>query len=358
LQLYSRYIFNKTLVAFAGLITIFICLIWFSRAITFVKYVTENGVKLSQFFYLFALILPWLLLFIIPVSLFVAILLIYNRLIYSNEITILKNSGITKARICFPIIMLAMIGTFLCFLISFYLMPAANKELRISRVDLQNNYSSLAFTPQTFETLKSFTIYAKKRDQQNNLAGILLHDQKSSDYSLTITAKDGNIAVESNSAVLYMNNGTIQKFNYKSKKTEILHFDSYVFNLTESQKSNKKTNWKPKELYLWELLNPSDEIDFFEREKYLAEIHQRFTYPLLPLMFALIAASCVLRGNFNRRGNLGNIILAILMVGIFLAFLFVSYDLITITSQMVPFLYLIFALFFCVCLKMLKETKQ
>ena len=155
-MLYQRYFFQKTLISFLAIIAILISLIWFSRAISFVKYVTENGVELKQFFYLFILILPWMLLFIIPVSVFAAILLTFNRLLSSNEITILKNSGLTKMAICKPVLRLAAILSLICFVIAFFLMPYANKQLRLSRINIKDNYANLSFSPQTFETLKEF----------------------------------------------------------------------------------------------------------------------------------------------------------------------------------------------------------
>jgi len=356
LTLYSRYIFNKTLTGFTAIIAILISLIWFSRAMSFVKYVTENGVELSQFFYLFVLILPWLLLFIIPVSLFAALLLIYNRLITNNEISILKNSGLTKLAICRPAIYLAFITSFFCFAVSLYLMPYANKELRLSRINFQDNYANLSFNPQTFETLKELTIYAKDRDENNKLFGILLYDERSEEYSITITAKTGRIVTEDNSALLYMDNGTVQKFNYLSHKSEILNFDNYVFNLSENQKSTTAIRWKAKERYLNELLNPEEETEAFEIARYRAETHQRFTYPLLPIVFSLIALSCIMRGGFSRGGNLSNIVLAIFLAAIFLGLTIVCYDLIESSAKFVPVLYLNFVIFTSICLWLLIEN--
>ncbi len=345
MKLYSHYIFKKTFTGFAGIISIFVFLIWFSRAIGFVRYVTENGVGLSKFFYLFILILPWLLLVIIPISLFAAILLVYNRLISSNEITILKNSGLTKLAICRPVVGLVITASLFCFLLSFYLMPYSNKQLRLSRLDFKNNYSNLSFSPQTFETLNDLTIYAKDRDLKDNLYGILLHDKRSSEYSITITAKTGNIATENNSALLYMSDGTIQKFNYADDKSEILNFDNYVFNLTETQKNEDTMRWKSKERYLSELLNPNDDSEERDLEKYRSEIHERFTYPLLPIVFSIIALACVLRGQFSRRGNVSNIVLAIFLAISFLIITFLTYGFIETSPKLTPILYLNFIIF-------------
>ncbi|MBU6140360.1 MAG: LptF/LptG family permease [Proteobacteria bacterium] len=357
MKLYAKYLFQKTSLAFAAIIGVLILLIWFSRAIGFVKYVTENGVALSKFFYLFVLILPWLLLFITPVSLLAAILLIFNRMSSSNEITILKNSGLTKLQICRPIILLATILSIFCFAISFYLMPYANKELRLSRINIKNNYTSLSFAPQTFETMKNLTIYARDRDEKNQLFGILIHDKRNPNYSLTITAQSGRILVEDKSALLYMENGTVQKFNYQSHESEILNFDSYVFNLTENNKSDSSLRWKTGELYLSELLNPSEDLEKSELEKYRVEINQRFTYPLLPIAFALISMAMVMSGQFSRHGNLTNTLVAILASAAFLVLTIASYNLIALSPYFIPLPYLNFLLFLVLSLKMLEPKK-
>lgn len=356
MKLYSKYILKKTSTTFLGITTILICLIWFSRAISFVKYVTDNGIKLSDFFYLFILILPWILQFIIPVSLLIAILMTYNRLINSNEITILKNSGLTKIGICRPIGRLAMLCTLFCYFISMYLMPLSNKELRISRINIANNYTSLSFNSNTFETINNITIYANKRDEKNNLYGIMLHDQRNKEYSLTITAQEGNIIIEENSALLYMQNGTIQRFNYANSKSEILHFDDYVFNLTETKTDKQNSTWKARERYLPELINPKEEISDKKRLKFWVEIHERIIYPLLPILFALISLSSILQGSFNRRGNNKNIMNAIILNVAFFALLMTSLSFVEKSMSLTPLPYIVILIFTALPIIMLRSN--
>ncbi len=353
--LHNRYIFNKVLTTFLGFIAVFVTLIWFSRAMVFVKYVTENGVELSQFFYLFILILPWLLLFIIPVSLFAAILLTYNRLIINNEISILKNAGLNKIAICKSTISLGILLSILCFLISFFLMPYANKELRISRNNFSNNYASLSFNPKTFETLKNLTIYTKNRDKNNQLYGILLHDKRDQNYSITITAKSGYISSQNTSTLLYMKNGTVQKFNYSNNQSEILHFDDYVFNLTQNNDAELFKRWKPKERYLNELINPNDDSEPADLAKYRVELNQRLTYPLLSLVFTLIALATILHGNFNRRGNVKNITYGIFTATIFFAAILINYNMLERMPNLTPLLYTTFVLFIFFGIRILRE---
>lgn len=289
---------------------------------------------------LFILILPNLLIFIIPIALFIAVISTYNRLIRDNEIAILKSSGLTKIQIGKSTIWLAIIASAFCFLVSSILMPYANKKLRMSRIDFGNNYASLLFNPGTFETINKLTIYTKNRDEEGNLSGILLHDKRNADYSIAITANNGKIIMKDNMALLYMETGTLQRFNLEKRNTETLYFDSYVFNLSENEKNKANHTWKASERYFDELINPQDE-DINERDlrEYYIEIHQRFTYPILSLIFTMIAIAAVMSGDFNRRGNFKNTIIAIIMAVTFITIQITSYNLLKVSPDFIVLLY-------------------
>lgn len=350
---YSLYIFSRTVAVFLGLIAILISLIWFAKAISFVKFVTENGIGIDQFLSLFVLILPWLLLFIIPISLFCAILISYNKLIQSNEITVLKVAGLTKFAIAKPITLLAVICSLLSLLISCYLMPYANKKLRMERINFRNNYTNLMFNPGAFENLKNLTIYVKTSDK-GKLSGILLHDKRSESYSLTITAKSGDVVIKESSALLYMENGSVQKFNYKDNSSEILYFDNYTFNLSENQGEESAITWKARERYLNELINVKGQFSVEELQKFTAEFHRRLTYPLFSVILSIIAISSILHGQFNRRGNFSNIVRAIILATSFMIITIILYNLMEIKWYYIPILYLNFILFASFGIAMLK----
>lgn len=355
MKLYNKYILFKTVTAFFVLLTLLVILIWFSKTISFVHYITENGVELQQFSLLFLLILPWLLLFIVPISLFIAVLLIYNRLLLNNEITILKNSGLTKIAISKAAIFFALFSTLFCFFISFYLMPLSNKKLRKVRTNFENNYSNLSFSKGTFENLKSLTIYVKDKNDDNQIFGILLHDARNQEVSTTITAKKGNLKFEGGSLLLYMQDGTLQRFTYQDNKEEILSFDNYVVNLSDNSKDdNLQKRWKPKERFLNELLNPTDDPSASDKIQYQIELQQRITYPLMSTVLVMIALAFILRGDLNRRGNNFNIIAAIIMGISFLGITIMIYRLLGTSLMLSPLLYLHFIIFFAIPLYMLK----
>lgn len=352
---YSGYIFRKVFSSFLMVMALLISLIWFSRAISFVKYITDNGVSIEKFLLLFLLILPWLLIFIIPISLFCAIITVVNKMIVSNEISILKNSGLTKFQISKPVIFLAIIVTLLSYSISFYIMPYANKHLRIMKIDFVNNYTSLSFKPKTFETLNNLTIYARDRDDQGNLFGLILHDERSAKNSITVTATMGNIFSEGSSALLNMKNGAVQRYNYETGGSEILSFDSYVFGLSKDRANIEGHSFKPREQYFSELFK-SLNLSSNNLDKIKIEIHKRIIYPFLSIILSLVGMSCMMRGSFRRGGNGANIILAIFIGLAFISSVIASYDLVEGSPNLAPILYFNLIFFTALSCYMLKEN--
>jgi lipopolysaccharide export system permease protein len=334
---------------------VLILLIWFSKAISLIRFITESGVSIIDFLNLFILILPQLLLIIAPISLFIAVLVSYNQMISHNEIVILKNAGLDRLTLAKPAILLATICCLICFLISFFVMPYANKKLRTIRMDFQNNYANLLISPGIFENLNSLTIYAKNRDEKNQLTGVLIYDNRDPEYSTTITSELGKINQSGSAILLYLTNGTAQRFAHQTKKSDILHFDSYVINLKDSNQGEILLKWKANERYIDELLYPQSDSTPRDLREYLIEIHQRITYPLLSIVFTFIACAFILSGKFKRHGNFIHNIKAIGVAIIFVGILMGGYNVVEKSPNLAPLLYLNILFFMVMSFFMLKS---
>ncbi|MFT5703523.1 MAG: lipopolysaccharide export LptBFGC system permease protein LptF [Rickettsiales bacterium] len=256
-----------------------------------------------------------------------------------NEIVILENAGLDKFTLAKPALFIATLCCLLCFFISFFLMPYANKKLRTIRTDFNHNYANLLISPGIFENLNSLTIYAKNRDSSNSLSGILIYDRRNPEHSSAITSESGVLSQKGNSVLLYLGKGTAQKFNYKTRKTDILNFDSYVVNLQDSNKAEISLKWKAGERYINELLNPEGEVSDKNLRKYYVELHQRIIYPFLSVVLAFIACAFILNQQFKRHGNIAHNVKAVIAASIFVGFLMAGFDLIQNFPRLVGLLY-------------------
>ena len=146
------------------------------------------------------------------------------------------------------------------------------------------------------------------------------------------------------------------KNNYLKNVTEILHFDSYVFNLTEGKKDSSLIKWSAKERYFTELLFPEGGVSDENLARFRSEVHKRITRPFSPIILALIALSSMLSGKFNRHGNYRNIVKATLVGVTFTLTTLMGYDLIERSQNYTPFLYVNYLLFLGITLRSLSAN--
>lgn len=313
MRLHNRYIFDTVIKKFFIILALLIAIIWFSKTISFVKYITENGIETSKFLSLFLLILPSFLIYLIPISLFIAITISINKFINHNEIAVLRNSYLSDFKISTPIIKIAFYMTFFSLIISFFLAPYSNKRLSTERENLKNNYSNISFNQSVFEHMKDLTIYINKKDSNAIFHGILLNDSRNKNIDLTITSNTGYLIIDKDSLILSMQDGTIQRFNKESNEVSILKFDEYAFNLREEEKIDQSYRWRIREMNIFELISPAIHSQLPNRDIFVAEIHKRISISLVNIILSIIPISILMTSEFSRRGNIKSILLCILL---------------------------------------------
>jgi len=277
-----------------------------------------------------------------------------------NEIVILKNAGLDNLQLARPAVTLALICCLICYFVSFFLMPFANKKLRTARTDFNQNYINLVISPGIFESLNRLTIYVRSRDENNKLSGILIYDGRNPEYYSTVTAKNGilNQGEQSDGLILlYLMEGTIEKSDRKTHKNDIIHFDSYVVNLSDNNRPAGDYTWKASERYIGELLHPDAKASDRELGSYYVELHQRITYPLLSLILVLIATATILNNKFSRSGNLSHSLKASLFAATFVVLFMFSYHLIEYSRKLTPIAYLNLLIFVMLSFYYLKPRK-
>lgn len=292
----------------------------------------------------------------IPISLFIATIIIVNRMLSNNEVSILRNSGLSDIRISAPIIKISIYMSFVCLVISMFLLPYANKNLNITRNNLKNNYANIGFSEGVFENLRDITIFVNKKSKDSILYGIILNDNRNKKVSLTITAKEGRLGLKEGELFLYMTDGTVQRYVHESNQTNILEFGSYIFNLSEEEKIEKNKTLKVSERYPHELLDlsgyPSEEM----KNKFISHFHKRIMMALLGLAMICTGLAIMLGKEFSRRGSFSSIVTSAVVVIVFFA---ISISLFKVSEANLSFIYLnytILASFIIVPLYFLKRS--
>jgi lipopolysaccharide export system permease protein len=154
-------------------------------------------------------------------------------------------------------------------------------------------------------------IYIGSRNDRGEVTGLVIDDERDPQRPVTILAERGAFADTGGATRIIMVNGNRQQYERDTGKLSILTFDRYVLDLDMLRDAPEGRFREPQERFLDELLFPSDDVDAATRQAYLVEANERLTVPLSALSFAVIPLACLLPGQFNRRGQLKRVLVAI-----------------------------------------------
>jgi lipopolysaccharide export system permease protein len=317
MKLYLRYLlWQLTLPTLLAMLA-FSAAVWLSQSLRFVDLIVNKGLPLSTFLYLTLFLFPSLLMVILPFALVGAVLFVYHRLTVESELMVLRAAGLSNLQLAAPCLLLAAVVTLIGYAISLYLMPLAYRSFSDLQDEVRRDFSHVLLQPGVFnEPIEGVTVYVRERLADGALAGIVVHDERRADAPITMMAEHGMLIRGAGGPLFLLERGNRQELNAQDGAPgdlSILHFDRYGLDLTAATGPVEVRARKPKELYLHELLSPSDkDLSEAQRRRLIAEGHKRLTWPLNALAFALLALAALLGPRFDRQGPGRTILLALI----------------------------------------------
>jgi lipopolysaccharide export system permease protein len=303
-QYLLRHLFGAFLLVAFGLTAA----VWLTQSLRFIEVVLNKGFPLVTFFQLVVLMLPDLFTIVMPISLFVGVLFIYNRLINDSELVVMRSVGFSDFQLARPGIMLGLMVMGVMFFINLYVLPESFKRFRDLEYEIRNGASMVLFNGGEFTTLGDVTIFVREKKGSQNLKGIFIYDGRDKANPYTLMAAQGGIKQTDDGAKILLVSGSRQSLpaktsNVPQKNQSTLYFDQYIFEFKVQQKSNEKRVKKPYEMSLSEQLWPGSEVSPQQRSKMKIEAHQKLIWPFYGPILALIALAFLLNERGYRRGR-------------------------------------------------------
>lgn len=286
-------------------------IVWLTQALRLIEVIVNQGVPLPIFLMLSVLSVPSLLLMILPISLFLATLFVYNRLKTESELVVLEAAGISLWQLARPAIMAALTVMLIGYFTAFYLMPICYGKFRDMQTYLRNQYVSVLLQEGVFSTpVDGLTVFVRERDSSGNLKGILVHDSRQPAMSVTMMAESGKLVRGSQGQRFLLENGNRQEL--RDGRLSLLNFDSYMLDLSFYAPEMGQRSTDPHEFFLSDLLD-TEGLSEDEIAARRAEFHQRVQWPLYSLTFTFIALAALLAGEYSRRGQAKRIIVSVMV---------------------------------------------
>lgn len=276
-------------------------IIWLTQALRYIDFIVNRGLSIGDFMYLAMLLLPSLLMVVLPVSFFIGVLFAYQKLASDSELVVLKASGLSSMQLARPAIVTGVSVTALVALIAFYIMPISKHQFKETQNFLRDNYSSVLLQEEVFNSpIPGLTVFVRERDDAGNMKGILVHDNRLKGMNTTMMADEGKLIQTAKGPRFQLTKGLRQERNEKGQMSW-LHFDSYGLDLSFYTNRAGKRKKGEDEYLIHELFDLANHTDDGKRNALLAQAHQRLTWPLVSLALGLLAATGLLKSDFNRR---------------------------------------------------------
>ncbi len=243
-----------------------------------------------------AYVLPFSLIFTIPWGLLTAVLLVFGRLSADNELIALRSNGVSVARICSPLVIIAVLCTIVSLWLNVQVAPAAQEEMRSTVFNLATrNPMALFGSDQVIDQFPGRRIYVGKKDG-NKLENIIVFETNEQYLPMKVTfAKTGTLEADlANKRVLMHLFGARYQQRDENDPQDLRRIRDGIsvvegtlpISLEELYEKEKRRGRSM--LSLEQLMEQLDNEDPKMRSSSRTEISKRFSFPMACLVFALV----------------------------------------------------------------------
>jgi lipopolysaccharide export system permease protein len=289
-------------------------LVWLSQSLQFLQYVINKGLAIGAWLKLTVLLLPSFIGVILPVALFFVVLFVYNKLMLDRELVVVQAAGVSRFGIATPALLIAVATLLVGYVLSMVAAPASYRVFRTLQWDFRTTMSQILLREGTFNPLADgLTVYVRDRGPNGELEGVIVHDVRQPQESVTLIAEKGALHDSSDGPRLTLVNGSRQALPKDTGNLSMLYFESYTLNLGDIAADSIDRYADNRERPTGELLAAREDQGIAPRTvaRMHAEAHQRLVGPLAAIGYTLVALGFLLSGGFDRRGQAERIIGAV-----------------------------------------------
>jgi len=327
MDLFGRYIFRQAGGNFLMILLTLSAIVWLAGALKQLDLLTAQGQNLWLFLKMTSLAMPNVMALIAPNALLLACLQTLDRFNGDSELITMSAAGATVWRFATPLLIIASLLMTVMLAANLYVMPLSLRTLQSYITQVRTDLISQVLQPGRFSSPESgLTFHIRDRAPNSDLLGLVVHDERAPDKTMTYLAKRAQLISTDDGAFLVMHDGQIHRRlngqKNKSQEVNIGAFKQYIFDITQFAPRTGGTELKPRQRYLSELLSPMPGDKFFKVNagKYRSEIHERFASVLYPLAFVLITINFLGHPRTTRENRWNGILMAFaLSVGVRIA---------------------------------------
>jgi lipopolysaccharide export system permease protein len=342
-RIISRYVFRQAAGAFLLILLSLAGVVWIALALRQLNVVTSQGQDTLMLLKMTTLALPNLMAIIAPFALLIATMHTLNRLNGDSELIVLTAAGGTVWSVARPLLLLGLLVSLGVGYVNHYANPWSLRLLREYIVQVRTDLLTQVIQPGRFSQPEAnLTFHIRDRALSGELQGLLMHDARDPKLVQSYLADRGVIVKQDPAAYLVMYDGHILRREKPDEPPRVIIFDQYAVDLDRfEQKNEANDDLKPRERFYEELVRPDPNSAQFKHApgQFRSELHERFSNPLFPLAFVMIALASVGQAQSTRQNRVERLVFGfVAAAGLRLAGMAVN-NIVALKAGMVPVLY-------------------
>ena len=307
----NRYIFKEMLAPFSINVIVFTFLFLMTELIKITNWIVNYNLNIFSVLTMIFFTMPWFLMFIIPMSVMLAVVLTFLRLSADNEIVALKSCGLSVYGLLPPVIIFSLSGFLITLFMTLYGVPKSKAMLEDMVLEMAASNVDIGLKERTFnDAFKNVMLYVNKIDiNQKKLIDLFIEDKRKEDIISTVVAPEGRLLSEPGKFVfhLILSNGTIHQTNLKEHTANSIRFGTYKLSLDlkkEMEKAEEREKHR-EEMTIAELQQVVRESTKKDKDYYKARIviHRRFSIPVACLTLGFLAFPLGIQSKSGKRSS-------------------------------------------------------
>jgi lipopolysaccharide export system permease protein len=282
--------------------------------------VVNRGLSLLVFMRLTGLLIPSFIAVILPITTYVVIQFIYQRLAGDREVTVMRAAGLSPFALARPALAVALVATAAGYWLNMEVVPDTLASFREFQWEIRNKVAAFLLQEGVFTSISDkLVVYVRSRTPDGSLHGILVDDARDPTVHATVLAESGQLMEGTNGPRVLLMNGSRQEIDRQTGRLNMLTFSQNEIDLADASGPEGERPADMSEVGIGQLLNPRLALPR-DVPKWIAEAHKRLAGPLASVSYALVALVSVLMGAFQRHGGflrpLASVLVVVLLVAL------------------------------------------
>lgn len=334
----NRYLAQDWLVIF-GMTLLVVTFVMSIGAVVKAIDLGSRGISGLLILKVFAFNIPYMLSFSIPISVLTAALLLFGRLSFDGEITAMKASGLGMGQIVAPVIVLSIVTSLICMLITATIAPRCRHAMRTALVELGvEEPVNLLEAGRFVRDFPGLMIYIGSRTG-NKVSDIVVYEMGKDGPVRNVRAKNGELRTDKTEKALYIDLYDVridqrEKVQGGEAKTQYINAEFYPVKLDFSEVRKKSVRRKVSDMTLAQLIGAVrdlrslfpevDDEDYLMRQRMgmVVETNKRLALSLSCFAFTLIAIPLGMRS--RRKESTVGIGISLMLVFVFYLFIILA----------------------------------